>query len=211
MSMSLSAFLIGEKNRLWSTTGWVVGVECPIDAGTGTLRAVDDNAPFTFGGNVYYPASISVDENTTKSDGSLEALTLTVGNLTRDLTQLLEDQKLDGKSVLLRAFHRSSNQDSIDWDFQVMAASAGWRDVQFILGHANLFKRPFPKNRFSKSSCRHIYKSAACGYSLSLVSCDKTLDGSNGCRVHGDDEVANGQPRQHPNRYGGFPTIPDDR
>lgn len=211
MVMSLSAFLLGEKNKLNSTTGWIVGIECPLPSISKTIRIVDDVEQFTFQGNIYYPAGLMIEESDAKSDGSLEGVTLAVANVSRDLTQLLEDESLDGCDILIRQFHRSSSVDVIDQSYEIVNSIMGWKDVQFLLGHTNLFKRPIPKNDFSKTTCRLIYKGIACGYALALLSCDKTLDGLNGCRAHGDDEVLNGFPRLHPNNFGAYPTIPDDR
>ena len=61
---------------------------------------------------------------------------------------------------------------------------------------------PIPDRTLQGLRCRWIYKGEHCGYIGDLTTCDKTLFGPNGCKVHFPDE---------PLRFGGFPTSADAR
>lgn len=209
--ISLSSLILKQKNALHSASPWRVILDIPLTSLSQTLRVVDDHEPITWNGNIYYPARLFASENTSKSDGSLETMTLGVGNVSQQLRDFVLNGNLRGARVTMRAVNGASNLEAISWDFEIIALNMTAQEVTCTLGHANVFSMPFPKNRFSRSRCGWVYKDAACGYTLGLVSCDKQLDSDNGCRVHGADEVAAGQTKKHPNRYGGFPSIPNDR
>jgi lambda family phage minor tail protein L len=58
-----------------------------------------------------------------------------------------------------------------------------------------------PRRTYYRERCAWAYKDATtCGYTGQLSTCDKTMEGTNGCRAH--DNVL---------RFGGFPSIPQKR
>lgn len=214
MTGSLTSYLIGEKNKLHGRNRWCVLLDCPIGASEGTLRVVDGPSQFTWNGNIYYPASISVGDIVDSADGSLNTLQLSVANAARQLQDLIYQRKLADKTVTIMIVPElaTDNIPAVEWDFQIISHTDSALEVAFTLGHVNLFNKPFPKNRIWRSRCGWIYKDpTSCRYAGSMISCDRTYDGVNGCIAHGADEVANSLPQLHPMLFGGFIATPDDR
>lgn len=71
MAETLSSLFVTEKNKLHSSTGWIVLFEAVIDAST-SLRICDDQANFTWNGKTYYAFPLAVDLNRSQADGNLE-------------------------------------------------------------------------------------------------------------------------------------------
>ena len=78
----------------------------------------------------------------------------------------------------------------------VTGASAKNYDATFTLGAENPVTFRFPRRRQRRDVCQWRYKSAYCGYTGALPTCDFTMNGSNGCIAH-----ANGP------RFGAYPGI----
>jgi lambda family phage minor tail protein L len=68
--------------------------------------------------------------------------------------------------------------------------------VTFALGAPRPQQQLFPKFLYRANFCMWVYKSAQCGYTGALPTCDLTFDGANGCKVHNNST-----------RFGAFPGI----
>ncbi len=88
--------------------------------------------------------------------------------------------------------------------YEILEASADHNVASFVLGHYNFFALNFPRNRFIRSRCRWFYKSDQCMYDAAIATCDKTIEGINGCASHSDGSLGAAQKE----RFGGFPGIP---
>jgi len=209
MAEPLTSLFVTEKNKLHSTTGWLFLLELVIDD-SNSIRIVDDTAQFTWNSKLYYPVALQIGQNRASSDGSIESLDVAVSNISREVMDLVENLTLIDTKAWVRLVHRTSGTvtNVIEYKFNVLAIQATFTTLAIQLSHSDLLLRPFPANRFSRNRCRWVYKSGNCGYIGGLPTCDLTLDGPNGCRFHGDDETANALPKIHPNRFGGFPGIP---
>lgn len=209
MAESLSSLFVTEKNKLHSTTGWILLLEVVVDS-TSSWRLADDVADFTWNGKLYESFPLRFGEIRSTSDGTLSGVTVSVSNVTKELAADAESLKLLDSKAWIRLVHRSSGAaaDVLEFQMQVGQVALTLTEMELTLAHVDLMNKPFPLNSFSRNRCRWVYKSTNCGYTLSLASCDLTLDGSNGCRVHGTDEVNNGATKLHPQRFGGFPGIP---
>lgn len=214
MSQSLTSYVIGEKNKLHGLNRWCVLVDVPIDSMTGALRVVDGPTQFLWNGNIYYPASISVGEIRDSSDGSLNSLSLSVGNVSRQLQDLIYQKKLADKTlrIIVAPSAAPDHIPAVEWSFEIISHTTSALEVAFLLGHANLFNEPFPKNRIWRTRCGWIFKDpSSCQYIGTLLTCDRTYDGPNGCVAHGADELANSLPQIHPMFFGGYIATPDDK
>lgn len=211
MSEAITSLFVTEKNRLHSTSPWWILVECPISS-TQSIRVVHGPSNFTWNGNVYYAAALAVSSNKSNSEGSLESINLTVSNISGEFRSLIELGNLDDKTVTIRRVHASSGaSDVLEYVFQIQNIQMDDETISFVLSHANLLNKPFPANRYFRATCGWVYKSLECGYTGAITECDKTLNGSNGCKVHGIDETYHGCRRKHPERFGGFPSLPEIR
>lgn len=80
--------------------------------------------------------------------------------------------------------------------FEVINTNVNNYTVSFELGAENPLSRICPERTQMKDRCSFRYKSKECGYKGNKPTCDLSLLGDNGCRVHN-----NGR------RFGGFPSI----
>ncbi len=101
-------------------------------------------------------------------------------------------------------------------DLTIRDLSINQDSISAKLAVYNLYRTSFPKNRLQRGHCRFGYRSAKCGYNIpvetgGLPTCDKSLDGPNGCEAHGANEASLGEPVIHPSRFGGAPSIPRQR
>jgi lambda family phage minor tail protein L len=215
----IDSFLMAEKNLLATGAQWVwlYEIEVPTDPAT-RYRFVGTPEQVTFRGNVYYPFPITHTVMRATESGDLPSLTVTVSNVSREIIATLEaHQGLIGQSariILTNMEALTTGKPIIEQDFRVMTMTATEEACAAQLGDISLYETFFPGQRMMRNFCRHQYRSAACGYSVPtshanyLSTCDKSLDGPNGCQVHGASETAAGTAVIHPNRFGGFPGIP---
>lgn len=215
----IDAFLMVEKNLLATGNEWVwlYEIEVPTDPPT-RYRFVGTPQQVNFRGNTYYPFPITHTVMKSTDSGSLPSITLTASNVSREIIATLESyQGLIGQPariILANMGSLSSGQGAVEHDFRVMTMTATEEACAASLGDISLYETFFPGQRMMRHFCRHQYRGSACGYSVAsgdanyLATCDKSLDGANGCEVHGDSETLAGTAVIHPDRFGGFPGIP---
>jgi len=150
---------------------------------------------------VYSPYDVRLDPIEQNTDGDLVNLRVTVSNVRRELMALVEAYNaLIGQPAFMQLVHLDLLSDAdplVAIDGKVASASATAESIVFEVGLYYPSRGTFPTGRVSRDWCRFRYKGVRCGYTGALPSCDKSLDGANGCEVHG-----NGP------RFGGFPGAP---
>lgn len=134
------------------------------------------------------------------SEGTQSTLRVSVSNITREAQALIEfyDGLID-QDVRIYLVNTATLLEPIpylDVRGRVLASSATEDAAVFDVGLGNLLRAYVPRNRILRRFCGHVYKGPECGYVGALPSCDKSLDGSNGCIAH--DNKA---------RFGGFPGV----
>jgi len=209
-----------EKNLL-ATRGrwmWLYELEVPTEPPT-RYRFIRDPSPVTFRGNVYAPFPITHSEVTENNQADLPSLKLTASNATREIISILNTYNgLVGQPcriILTHSLVLPTNEAVWEEDFTILDTAANDEAVTCTLGDMNLYQAKLPGERMMRFYCRHEYRGGMCGYSVDpanpayLETCDKSLNGLNGCRKHGDSEILAGIPEIHPERFGGFPGIPE--
>jgi lambda family phage minor tail protein L len=211
--------ILQEKNQLATSEQfiWLYEIEVPSASPT-VYRLTRQPAAVEFEGNTFSPFPIGHDTIRRDQDGDLPSTSVTASNISREIIATLE--LYDGlvgqpvRIILTHSLLTGANQLIGEEQFEVMSSTATADAVTLTLGSANLFDSMVPKSRMTRFHCRHQYRGAACGYSLDPTSphfisaCDKTLEGLNGCTVHGDSYTSAGLTPIHPERFGGFPGIP---
>lgn len=206
------------KNKTSRTTSWVWLVELQVDGSTAVRVAADYDAQITHRGVVWYPLAVKISDLRRDADGRVGSATLTFSNIRRYFVGYLDADKVVGKRCRLIVLDVAQAADAaagIEEVFTVNDLEIGENDATIRIGVANPLAQPFPRERFLRTYCRFLpeYGSASsrCGYDATLPgalsTCDGTLEGANGCRVHGANEVSRGLPSLHPLRYGAFPGI----
>jgi phage-related protein len=221
MADTLPASYIAAKNTLHATAPWVWLVEADRD-GTNAIRLAGYDSAVVYGGNTYSAFPIGVGGITRDLDGNRQPLEITVSNVSREIGGLLEDGEFVGRTVKLLLVLSSDLTSAQDWGtWVVKGATVALDRATFALGLPGDASAQVPARRILRGRCDYRYGDFECGYSTSLpnaisgtnpnfdpTTCDLTLEGENGCRVHGDNEVANGRARLHPLRHGACPSIP---
>lgn len=221
MPASINSALVVEKNTLHNLDPWLWLFEIQIDD-TEALRVAGYDQEVTYGGETYSPFPVSVGSQTRDRQGTLQEAEVTVANIGAVVSGYLEDGNLLGKKCVIRLVHEDDLTDSVfGGEFDIIEATATLESVAFRLALYRLSESPFPAQLFNRGRCRWRYGGAGCNYNRNLpnaisgtnpdfdpASCDLSLDGPNGCTVHGLNEQANGVPIQHPAFFGGFPGIP---
>lgn len=149
-----------------------------------------------------YPCELeSVDSN---AAGELPETTFTVSNLHGLAAQYLRDyQGLVGRRVVARLVHEAlltDPDDSFPIEYECIGSEASYAAAVLRLGQLGLNDLQFPRGRYHRASCRFTYTTdgrGRCGYSGTRTSCDRTLDGDDGCTAHLNDA-----------RFGGFASMP---
>lgn len=196
----LTASLTAEKNKLDSTSAWLPLVTVYVTA-TEILRLVPNPTNIVFRGETYVAFGLEIDGITQDAKGGLHDVAISVANVTREISAYVEFNELRGARVELLYVNSANLADPdavvAEERYEIMSIQVkGNRFVTFNLGHDRIQQHPFPGGRFLRDNCRWIYKSVECGYSGGLASCDKILEGANGCRAH-----------VNVPRFGGFPLL----
>ena len=195
---------------------WLADVELDDDD---ALRVCDGDATIAYGGKTYYPFPMRVEGYAADAQGNLPSVTVTVSALSREVSDYIDAGGIVDRLVQLYVMSRSNLTEAFDRGrWQILDVAMTFDSASFRLGPYALFDAPFPSRRQARSRCDYTYGGLECGYATTLPdlvggdfdgsTCDLSLDGGNGCRVHGDNEAANGRPRLHPRRFGGEPGIP---
>jgi len=197
---TINVALRQEKNKLDSSGVFLQLLQIRIDNDE-TLYLVPNPAPVTFAGQTYTPFGCKVDNVQHDLRGGLEEVEVKVSNVTREISAYVELHDLRGAAVKLLTVNSLHLADptAIVWelDFEVTEINVKDDLVAFRLGHERLLQQRIPAQRYLRNNCRWKYKSPECGYAGGLPTCDKILEGDNGCRAHANVR-----------RFGAFPGMP---
>lgn len=197
---TITANLITEKNTLSSPSAWIPLVAVEVTPTT-VLRLAANASTVVFRGETYNSFGLEIGEVAQDAKGGLHELSVSVSNVTREISAYVELNELRGARVTILYVHSANLADDdavvLEERYEIMSVQVkGTKFVTFRLGHDRISQHQFPSGRFLRDSCRWIYKSVPCGYVGGLGSCDKILEGPNGCRAHGNQA-----------RFGGFPLL----
>jgi hypothetical protein len=154
----------------------------------------------------YYSCSVFHEDTTADSEGGLNKVRITVQNITREAIALAENYNgLIGQKVrhVIVKYDELPDASALRYEevFEVLEPTFTESSAVLTCGRTALAQAKFPGRRISRTHCQHKYGSVGCGYdttrSGALQTCDFTLDGANGCYVHGDDEEDAGLENRH--------------
>jgi phage-related protein len=146
-----------------------------------------------------FPFELDVVEET--SQGQLPSVNLKVSNVNLALQALMETYDGGVGSTITMYVVDTANptgESDLSMVFQATEAFSDPNWITFTLGAESPLRRLFPRFLFIANHCIWLiaYKGENCLYAGGLASCDGTLDGPNGCRVHANQ-----------GRYGGVPGV----
>lgn len=200
---------------------WLAEVEVPSSPLT-RFRVTSDNEPVYYGessegvGNVYYPYPIRVGQILRQKKGDLPQIALSVSNARRVLPTYLEQYDgLVGQPAIIRMVSLGELENysaALRFDGEIIGTEVTVEQVNFTIGSFNPKGTMFPKERFTGEHCPYAkFGGPECGYpvdnpSAAFSSCPRTYAA---CVERGDDEdTLTGVIRQHPDRFGGWRSIP---
>ncbi len=212
---TITASLIQEKNKLAAPSAWLPLITVEVSAST-TLRLVPNPTAVVFDGQTYAPFGCEIEDVMQDAKGQLHDVSISVSNVTREISAYVEFNELRGARVSIRYVNSANLADPeavvLEEHYEIMSIQVkGSQFVTFILGHDRIVQHVFPGRRFYRDNCSHLYLSKECGLGwtaldtlspefhpelVALATCSKALEGSNGCRAHAN--VA---------RFGGYPLL----
>ena len=192
MPKHLSLGTVIEKNRIASADTFILLAEIEVsDEITGayveTIYLVNNNEDVTHQSNVYTATGFVFDSHET-ADGIPD-----VSVYFQDPTQsvMAKCEQYSG-GVGWKVIFKLVNSGDIEADPEivemvyVIAAKASNYSVEFQLGARNPLSQRFPRGTQWRDKCRWIFKGKECGYVGAAAFCDYTLQGPDGCSVHGN-------------------------
>lgn len=204
MALNLHSALATAKNQLATDKTWLFLLKIELTVpDTQTLYLHRGTENLTFDGQTWEPVAFQIGEITQDSDGNLVSVDCSVFDMTGIIRKWMREYDFDGAPVTLRVLESGDFTDptrSIDQSFTIRGWRGAYEQVTFQLGHQDFMKRNFPGRSFLRTRCSWVFRGTECAYSGSLSTCDRTLDGDDGCRAHSNEP-----------RFGGAPAIPRSR
>jgi phage-related protein len=201
MPASLSVADVIDKNKIASANAWIILMAIKIIDATGatveTRYFAKNNETITYRGIEYIASEFDIDYK--KETNSEPTMKVTVFDPSGAIRDAMEDYGGGIGFPVTFTIVNSGNlasEPELEEIFDVIGASAPGFTVTFTLGAENPLKYEFPYRRQLRDRCPWPYKGVRCGYSGNLADCDYTINGSNGCKVHGNLP-----------RFGGFPGL----
>ena len=193
------------KNKLHDSQAWLVLYQIHVTP-TQVLRLVNNEEPITYANEVYSPFPIALEQIEETSSGDLPFTTVTVANVDKTISSYLEQHGgLLDQEVVIRIVHQSNLTNAVlESNFTIREVSATEESVSFRLSQHPFLEIELPHQTYYRHRCRWAFAGTECGWQSSqggnATSCDKTLDGPNGCAAHNNKA-----------RFGGIPGIPRRR
>lgn len=200
MLNTLSLATAVEKAKIDGSSAFLIALDIevidPVTAATvETLRFVRNNEPIVVGGFTYVPSVFDITFGV--ETGSQPRVNLTVTEVTGALQAYMESHGGGvGFVVTMTIVNSALLVPEIVEQFQILSASCAEWTASFALGAENETMTIYPARRQTRDFCQWRFKGHQCAYVGPLSTCDLTLLGPNGCKVHGNTL-----------NFGGFPGI----
>lgn len=217
MSNDLTPFVAAEKNAVASGIPlvWLYEVEVPTSPPT-RLRLCSHDEEIVWRGYTYSRAPLSHSEVVEDTEGNLPQVSLAIPNISREIGAVMEAHSgLVGQPVrvTLLSLGDGSDQPVSEANFTIASGQVTRQAASFRLQVYNPHYAAIPGGRIARGSCWYKFGGPRCGFVVDesadgAVTCDHTYDGENGCTAKGALYVARGLEAIHPERFGGFRSVP---
>ncbi|MGN8188654.1 hypothetical protein ACTJLD_21960 [Burkholderia sp. 22088] len=203
MGNRLSVASVIEKNKLGSDVPYLAFLEIGVlDRTTGsileTLRFVNNTEDIKRNGATYTAAQFSLELKA--ETGTQPQIMLSVLDYARVLLQKMQDNSGGTGfpvTVIVCSADNLNGTPEVQEYFEVVNASATNYTVSWTLGAENGLQKMFPKRIQRRDFCQWVYRDGStCRYNGPMQVCDRTMEGTLGCRAHGN--VIN---------FGGYPNL----
>jgi lambda family phage minor tail protein L len=159
-----------------------------------------------FDGQLYLAAPLAHSTVKSSASDSIDQVQISISNVNREMASIaLQYNGLRRKKIqVITVFENLlDNPDNKIIKFEGYVASCTFDQntltftVTSVLDLQDIY---VPRRIFHRVFCYWTYKGTECGYTGSLETCAKTLEGDDGCRVH-----------ENAARFGAFPGIASNR
>ena len=190
MSTSLSIASVIEKNRLSSDVPWLVCLDIDvIDPASLTLvetiHIVRNTEAITFNGFNYTPANFDIELKS--ESGAQSSVNVSINDYSLAIQKRMQSYGggvgFKVAIIVVNGGALTQPAEIVEY-FEVVGASAGNYACTFMLGAENNLTKAFPRRRQMRDYCQWRFKSAECGYTGAMPTCDLSLQGPNGCGAH---------------------------
>ena len=166
--------------------------------GSTDLFLTNYNENVTFDSQEYTAFPIIHEFTSENTQGQVDSVRLTLGNVSRLMQAHLEANDFRGVKVEIKQVFADVLEDAdayIKHVYYVDSYTADQLSVEFILtSKFDVLEVELPARKFSRNTCSWKFKSTECGYAGAETECNKTLAR---CRV-----------LENSSRFGAFPSVP---
>lgn len=172
------------------------------DGAGNNLRFAEYDADVSYDSLTYTKFPVTFDVISENNKGAIDAVKVTLANVSRLIQSYLEDYDLRGKKVTIKTVWSNQLADTtayIDDVFYIDSYTADQENVSFNLTTKfDVLDVELPLRRFSRHYCHWRFKGTECGYAGSESTCNKTKQD---CKDN----------KNNYDRFGGFPSIKSNR
>lgn len=167
--------------------------------GSSDLNLAEWDTDIVFDGVTYQMFPMSHDLIGENSQGEIDAVKITISNVSRLMQYYLEQYDLRGKKVRIRLIFKDQLADpdaKVDFIYYIDSFSANQDVVEFnLLPKTDVLALVIPARAYSRNYCQFKFKDPeTCQYAGTETECNKT---KNRCKGLGNYS-----------NFGGFPSIP---
>ena len=168
--------LVLEKNKLSSTTPWLILLEINVPSiPPTTVYLVRNTENITFNSQEYTAFPFELDVSKQVSKGDIPTIEVRVSNVTRTTQAYLEDcDGLVDTQMTVRVVAKPTGEsvyyEAQSWTYDVLAVHSDANYVYFTLGAPNPLSKRFPVHRYIAFNCRWRFRvnssvvAPECGY-----------------------------------------------
>lgn len=180
MSRDLTDNMIAEKNKVSTSSAWLVLLEITF-TDSSIIRIVCNTEDITYDGNKYTAANFEINVVGSNIEGNLPSPILKVSNVGRLLTDKIRDGICDEADVKLtyvnsKLLSEDYEAADMDYNFTIRKVEADTQWAYFTLGLYSPLNRTFPPYRYTANYCDFVFKEVECGYAGAETTCDGTFE-----------------------------------
>jgi lambda family phage minor tail protein L len=195
---NLSSTFKAEKNKR-ENQPIILFILHDYDGNNTNLYFAEYDQDVVFNGQTYLRFPIKFDTIDENVSGSVDAVRVRLGNVSRIIQAHLETYDLREKKVTVRLVWANQLADSsayLDYIFYIDSYSTDALNAEFICTtKIDIVDKQLPGALYLRTHCTHkIFKGSECGYAGAETSCNRSMQR---CK-----ELNNFE------RFGGFPSIP---
>lgn len=205
MPLPMSSFAITEKNKLSSSSPFVIILQITIPGNPATVVYVaNNNEDITWNGHTYYAVPMEINEISESSKNETPSVEIKIGNANRAIENYLQTYDSYTKNngytpitvviMVINTGNLSNTTPEVQYQFNLQQPKTNAQWATFTLGAPSPYCQRFPALRILKNQCQVLkFKDVECGYTGSATTCDRTLLT---CRSYGNSQ-----------RFKGFPGV----